>query len=210
MQQHRGYGLQTPTAGFHLLVGEFEKARSDLELILFNQTLHPWELAQDKFLRAFKASIDLEQIPFDLIRLLEVDWPASAIVGDTVELRLSVLHLASCSPHIPAFEINLKLEPKRLSVYQETVDPVVTKTTFVQSFLIYLCKGCINWLKIFCDTSNLSVNLPSVTVIDLNKSTAVEKRSVVTFPNVRELSSAGDWDTWTLHQSCARSKGYLE
>ena len=70
---------------FHLHENELEQAHSDLELLLFNQTFHPWVLAQDPFLQAFKNEINLEHIPFDLIRLLDVGWPDSAIVGDTVE-----------------------------------------------------------------------------------------------------------------------------
>ena len=185
---------------FHLKQGAFEQGRADLELLLFNQAFHPWELAQDSFLQQFKSHLDLEKIPFDLMHLLELEWPTAAVVGDTNELRLSILHLSSCNPYVPAVEIDLTLDSKRLSVYRETVDSFVTKTTFVQSFTnLSSANDVSGQLDIVCDTTRFSVQLPTITVIDLDRTSLQEKPSSITFPNVTELVDVEDGIPWTLY-----------
>ena len=187
-------------AKFHLNQGAFEQGRADLELLLFNQAFHPWELAQDPFLRPFKSQIALEKIPFDLMHLLELEWPTASVVGDTNELRFSILHLSSCSPYAPSVEIDLTLESKRLSVYQETIDSFVTKTTFVQSFTnLSPANGVSGQLDVYCDTTRFSVQLPTVTVIDLDRTPLQKKPSRIAFPDVTELAEVEDGIPWTLY-----------
>ena len=95
---------------FHLQTGEVEKGRDDLELLLFNQSVHPWVLAQDPFLRHHQNDIALDKLTFELLRLLQIDMPTTAIVDDVVDIRISFLHLSTCHPHIPPFKIGLDVQ----------------------------------------------------------------------------------------------------
>ena len=187
-------------AKFHLQMGEIKKGRDDLELLLFNQSVHPWVLAQDPFLLHHKDNIDSHKLPFELIQMLEIDVPAVAIVDDAMDIRMSFLHLSSCRPYIPPFEIGLDVEPKKLNVYQETVDDIVVKTTFVQSVINRsVSKNQPTAIQIHCGSVRSVVTFPSVDVIDLTGGVASPQRTTLAFPDPTELDSADAGVPWTLY-----------
>ena len=83
----------------------------------------------------------------------------------------------------------------------------MTKTTFVQTFSnLAGATDVFTSLDVHCDKAHLPVNLPSVTVIDLNNTTDQEHQSMIAFPNVRELSSVGNGIPWTLYVNHVEDK----
>lgn len=194
-------------AKFHLKMGDFTKARDDLEILLFNQSIHPWVLAQDPFLRHHRDGIDSEKLPFGLIRLLEIELPTAAVVGDAIDIRVSFLHLSSCRPHIPPFDIGLDVVPKKLNVYQETVDSTVVKTTFVQSLInSSAAKSQPTAIQIRCGSASMDVTLPSVDVIDLISTPSTPKQSTLVFPDIESLEQGDSGIPWTVYLNHVEAK----
>ena len=187
-------------AKFHLQMDEVAKAKDDLELLLFNQSIHPWTLAQDPFLRHYQSKINLDKLSFELIRLLEVDVPTSTVVEDVIDIRVSFLHLSSCHPNIPPFEIGLDVQTKKLIVYQETIDTLVSKTTFVQSIITQsVGSSPSTTVQIQCDSEMVAFTLPSVSVISLHSDNPTTQLSTLTFPNLTQLEPAEQGVPWTVY-----------
>ena len=194
-------------AKFHLQMGEVEKAQADLQLLLFNQSVHPWVLAQDPLLRHYQSKINIDKLPFELIRLLEVDVPTVAVVDDAIDLRISFLHLSSCRPHIPPFEVGLNVQSKKLTAYQETIDGTVVKTTFVQSLTNRsAAKSQSTLVQIHCGLASLDVTIPSVDVIQLTAQPTSPQRSILAFPDLTAVQSADTGVPWTLYINHVEAK----
>ena len=192
---------------FHLQTGAVEKGRADLDLLLFNQAIHPWILAQDSFLRQYQDVLNIDKLPFTLIRVIEVDAPTVSIVNDTIDVRVSFLHLSNCKPYIPPFEIGLDLQPKRLTVYQKTVDETVVNTTFVQSITnrsAATSEPVI--MNIQCGAHSVDVTLPGIEVIELPAAPISPKQSRLQFPDLSAIKTVDTGVPWTLYINHVESK----
>ena len=130
-----------------------------------------------------------------------------SIVQDVIDVRVSFLHLSDCRPHIPPFEIGLDLQPKRLTVYQETIDETVVKTTFVQSIINRsAATSPPATMNIQCGVSSLDVTLPSIEVIELPAAAISPKQSRLGFPDLSEIEAVDKGVPWTLYINHVESK----
>lgn len=187
-------------AKYHLKSNKPSLANDDLEVLLFNQSIHPWQLAQDTFVRAYRQDLNNEKIPFDLIIVTQFEVPQVVVVGDPFEIRLSVLHLDTCAVQVSKATVGLNLEPVHLRVYEEDVDDIVQKTTLVQGFQsLAPAHSTLASMVVQCGEAEIEVALPAIQSIALQ---SVEKRnvtSIIEFPDVRLLPKKDDGVPWSLY-----------
>jgi len=187
-------------AKYHLKSNNPTLANEDLEVLLFNQSMHPWILAQDPILKGYQGDIDNEQLPFDLITVVQFEVPKVVVMGDPFEMRLSVLHLKDCSVSVPAVQISLNLEPTHLRLYEESVDDIVQNTTLVQGFQsLSPVQSSPTSMEIQCGNAKAKVVLPAIESVALSPVDGTGITSSVEFPDVRLLPKQDSGVPWSLY-----------
>lgn len=185
---------------YHLKSKNPVLANEDIELLLFNQSIHPWKLAQDPILTEYQSDIDNKQLPFDLITVVQFEAPKVVIMGDPFEMRLSVLHLNDCAVSVPAVSIDLHLEPTHLRLYEESVDDIVQKTTLVQGFQsLSATQSSSASMEVQCGNAKVNVVLPAIESVALKEVQGAVTTSSVEFPNVRLLPKQDSGIPWSLY-----------
>lgn len=189
MSRHKGdVAIRLVQAKYHLSHGQIESAKSDIQVLLFNQAFHPWVLAQDIFLLQYQDDLK-EILPFSRMQVLKMELPQRLLVGETVDFRVELLHLKTCTPSMPSVPLSVSLEPNKLQLYQEIVDDIVSKMTVVLS-LTPNSEGLQTSLPIrfHCGKASVGMELSSFSVISLDQQNFVTGGSL-SFPSLATLQT---------------------
>ncbi len=188
---------------YHLLMGLPSKANADLQILLFNKTFHPWVLAQDTDLQQHKEQLEQSKLPFGLIQPLSATMSPSLIIGDRGEIVVEALHLSDCELTFQTTNLQVALTPKRVTVYTDVVDEVVSKTKLVLQYDAVSAGTQSNLLtNVVCGTEVLTVSMPTFEVFSLNSTKDATGISIknIEIPGLATLETRGSIP-WRIYQN---------
>ncbi len=203
--KHPGDGqLRLAQAKYHLTRGFPSKANADLQILLFNKVFHPWVLAQDRDLQRHKHVLEESKLPFELIQPLSATISPRLIQGDRGEIVMETLHLSTCDLTVRTTNLQVDLHPKRIAVYREIVDDVVTKSKLVLHYDT-ASPGTQSNLstQVECGDASLTVQLPPFEVLNLKSIDADPAEASFTnieVPSIEQLQR-GSPIPWRMYQN---------
>jgi hypothetical protein len=161
-------------------------AIQDLQVLLHNKKLHPWEISSDKFYRKYLHKPEMKEfIDFELIRLTHKVFPSSALVGDNIIVELHFIHLNSCQLSIPQQSITSLVQLERLHLDTERIDDWVSKSKLTLTWKGKRA-GLYTIEKVLCQCGDYSTefDLGKIELIQLKNATATKSDIVLERPSI--------------------------
>lgn len=180
LNRHPGDGIfRIHYVKFLLTRGHELEALDELRLVLHNGVVHPWALAQDDFFQQDKYLPIVDKvIPVQGMQILNVNMPNAILVGQTALWELEVMHLSTCSLHLPAQYSQNNVSLVKLHRSTTTIDDVVQKSQLQLTWKGKLTGKLIPWnLQVKCGKHSIEYSIPSLTVVDVDIQEGAQKSS---------------------------------